>query len=164
MHQALLQYPDVSYELCSTLDGYQCVVSRYPSMDDLLSAIGDFSTVLLFLRDNYTSWILILDGVEALFIGCAEQGSTIANGAIASMNEWLYKVTVDCPRKSRGHIARAIRGRLLKTPAYNLMLAYLQDLRPELHQLDHQKMFPALTYYGSPYWYRFIPAKQDCPQ
>ena len=54
MQRALLQYTDVTYEVCSTQDGVQYDVIRYASMADLLSATEYSRDLLCLLRDNYT--------------------------------------------------------------------------------------------------------------
>lgn len=161
MQRALLQYTDVTYEVCSTQDGVQYDVTRYASMTDLLSATEYSRDLLCLLRDNYMNWVLIPSELETLFIGYSEKGSIVVHGATSSLYDWLYAVTVDFPRKSRGLDVHEGMGSLLKNSSFDHMLAYLQDFCSALHHPDHQKLLPAQTDCGETYWIGYIPAKQD---
>ena len=163
MQRALMQSPDAMYALCSIDYVGNSAIAQYASMADLLSAIGDFTTELLFLRDNYMSWTLILGESATLFIGRFDKVIVIAHGATDTLSDWLYDVTI-APRRLRvpdNSTASETWGSLFENPSFGLILPYLRDLGFRPLQSEHTRLFPAQTDCGETYWYRFIPAKQD---
>lgn len=163
MQQAIVQNLDGTYALYSIDYVGNSGVAQYASMADLLSDIGDFTTELLFLRDNYMCWVLISGESETLFAGRFGKIIIIAHGATDTLSDWLYDVTITPghPRVPDTPPASETWGSLFENPSFGLILPYLQDLGFRPLQSERNRLIPAQTGNGVIYWYRFQGAKRD---
>ena len=172
MQRALLQYTNVTYEVCSTQDGVQYDVTRYAYMADLLSATEYSRDLLCLLRDNYTNWILIPSELETLFIGYSEKGSivvvgelghavfigytvadsVIAYGNYATLSDWVLDVTrgILVPT-ALGH-EPVMFGDLLEARSMKQSMSFLQDLGVMPRLPRERVLSPVVTLQGTEYW------------